>query len=373
MSHHIYADYAAATPTDPRVVEAMSPYQTEIFANPSSIHSFGGDAANAIDVSTEKIAQFLNAEKEEIIFTSCGTESNNLVILGIAKANRAKGRHIITSVIEHPSIINACRALEKDGWKVTYLPVNRNGLVTPDSLKNALTKETVLVSIHLANSEIGVIQNIAKLTRVTKKHGAYFHTDACQAAAYLDLDVKKLGVDLLTFNGSKMYGSKGIAVLYIRAGTDIFPILYGGGQQNSLRSGTENVPGIVGLAKACDIAIKQQQADSKKVAALRDRLQNQLVKLPGVKINCAHSPRLPNHLSVTLSKAKATNLVEAFDQHGIAVSSGSACSAKSIVDSYVLQAIGLTSEQIHQTVRITLGRSNDSPDALTIAKAASTV
>ncbi|MEK7202326.1 MAG: cysteine desulfurase family protein [Patescibacteria group bacterium] len=364
----IYADHAAATPTDPRVVEAMAPYQTETFGNPSSIHSFGRTAHDAITESTQRISDFLNSKPEDIFYTSGGTESNNLAIIGVAKANKNKGQHIITTAIEHPSVLNACRALAKDGWKVTYLPVTTAGLVEAGTLKKALTNETVLVSIHLANSEIGVIQNIAELAKIAKAHGAYFHTDACQAATFLELDVDKLGVDLLSFNGSKMYGPKGVGALYVREGVQIFPILYGGGQQNSLRSGTENVPGIVGLATACDIVHQQRTADSKRIGQLRDDLQSQLEKLVGVKINCATSTRLPNHLSITLEQAKATNLVEAFDRHGIAVSSGSACSSSSIVDSQVLQAIGLTSEQIHKTIRISLGRQTDSSDFECITK-----
>lgn len=352
----IYADFAAATPTDPQVVRAMAPFHTETFGNPSSSHSFGRSSNDAIVESTQQISGFLNSKPEEIYFTSSGTESNNLAIIGVAKASHSRGRHIIATAIEHPSVLNTCRALEKDGWELTYLPVAEDGLVKASDLENALKTETVLVSIHLANSEIGVVQNIAELSKITKSRGINFHTDVCQAAAYLDLDVEKLGVDLLTFNGSKMYGSKGIAVLYVREGVQIFPILYGGGQQNSLRSGTENVPGIVGLAKACEVTIEQRETDSKRIGQLRDDLQAKLEEVPGVKINCTNSPRLPNHLSVTLTNATATNLVEAFDEQGIAVSSGSACSSSSIVDSHVLRSLGLPSEQIHKTVRISLGR-----------------
>ncbi|MDP3992836.1 MAG: cysteine desulfurase family protein [bacterium] len=357
-----YADYAAATPTDLRVVEAMAPYQTETFGNPSSSHSFGRSAHDAITESTQRIADFLNSNLEEVYFTSGGTESNNLAILGVAKANKTRGRHIVTTAIEHPSVLNACRVLEKDGWEVTYLPVTGDGLVETSELEKALKAETTLVSVHLANSEIGVVQNVAELVKITKSRGIYFHTDACQAATYLDLNVEKLGVDLLTFNGSKMYGPKGVAVLNVREGVQIFPILYGGGQQSSLRSGTENVPGIIGLATACQIAIEQRETDSKRIGQLRDDLQVQLEKVPGVIINCANSSRLPNHLSVTLTNATATNLVEAFDEQGVAVSSGSACSSKSLVDSKVLQSVGLTNEQIHKTIRISLGRQTSEKD-----------
>ncbi|MCR4278199.1 MAG: cysteine desulfurase [Candidatus Berkelbacteria bacterium] len=366
----IYADYAASTPTDPRVVEVMEPYMTDFFGNPSSIHSFGREADVAVGEATEIISRFLGCKKEEVFYTSCGTESNNLAVIGVAKANKDKGRHIITTAIEHPSIMNACKALEKDGWEVTYLPVTKEGLVEVESLEKVLKKETVLVSIHLANSEVGVIQNIAKLARISNKHGALFHTDACQAAAYLNLNVKTLGVDLLTLNGSKMYGPKGIAVLYVREGVNIFPIFYGGSQQKSLRSGTENVPGIVGLAKACEIASDNQEKESQRIGQLRNQLEKELSKIPGLSVNCAGAVRLPNHLSVTFNESKESNLVEVLDNKGIAVSSGSACSSKSIVDSHVLQRIGLSGDQIHKTIRFSLGRQTTSEQVKKIAQVA---
>lgn len=366
----VYADYAAATPTDPRVVKAMAPFFSDNFANPSSNHGYGLESRNHLRTATQTIAQFLNCQENELIYTSGGTESNNLAITGVAKANKSRGQHIITTAIEHPSILNVCQALEKDGWRVTYLPVSKSGLVDPDQLVEALTSETVLVSIHLANAEIGVIQHIAKLAGLAKKCGAYFHTDASQAAAFLELDVEKLGVDLLTFNGGKVYGPKGIAALFIRQNVQIFPIIYGSGQQNSLRSGTENMPGIIGLAEAAKIVLERRANDTKEIGQLRDRLEGELAKLPGVKINGANTPRLADCLSVTFNQAAVTNMVEYFDQHGIAVSSGSACSAKSTVDSHVLLAIGLTSKQIHQTVRISLGRQSTSEDINRILLAA---
>ncbi|MEK7171004.1 MAG: cysteine desulfurase family protein [Patescibacteria group bacterium] len=369
----IYADYASATPIDKDVVDVISNVLQTNFGNPSSVHQFGRDAAQVLDDSRESIANFIKAKPDEIIFTASGTESNNLAILGVARANRGRGNHIVTSVIEHPSILNSCRALEKDGFSITYLPVDQLGLIRPEALKKALTNQTILVSTHLANSELGVIQDIARLSKITKNSGAYFHVDACQALAYVPVSVDELGVDLLTFNGSKLYGPRGVAVLYVREGIQIFPIVYGGGQQYSLHSGTENLPGIVGLGLACQVATNRRHQDSKRIGQLRDTLQIQLSKLPGVKINCADSPRLPNHLSVTLGHAQATNLVGAFDRHGIAISSGSACSAKSLVDSQVLSSIGLTSEQIHQTVRISLGRLNQKADILAIAKVAAIV
>lgn len=366
----IYADYAASTPTDPRVVKVMEPYMTDVFGNPSSLHSFGHAASVAVSEATEVISKFISCKIEEIFYTSCGTESNNLAVIGVAKANKEKGRHIITTAIEHPSVMNACKALEKDGWEVTYLPVTKEGLVEVESLEKVLKKETVLVSIHLANSEVGVIQDIAKLARISNKHGALFHTDACQAATYLSLNVKTLGVDLLTLNGSKMYGPKGIAALYVREGVNIFPIFYGGSQQKSLRSGTENVPGIVGLAKSCEIAGDNQEDEGRRIGQLRNQLENELLKISGLSVNCVGAVRLPNHLSVTFHESKKTNLVEAFDNRKIAVSSGSACSSKSIVDSHVLQQIGLSGDQIHKTIRFSLGHQTTSEQVKKIAQAA---
>lgn len=338
----------------------MLPYWQGEFGNPSSLHRFGTRAATAQDEARASVVGFINAKPGEIVFTSSGTESNNLAVLGVAKANRKRGRHIITTEIEHPSIQNCCRALERDGYLMTYLPVNNNGLIKLAEFKKALRPETILATVHLANSEIGVIQDIANLSKLARANNTYFHTDACQATAYLRLDVRKLGVDLLSFNGSKMYGPKGIAALYVREGVEIFPIFYGGGQQGSLRSGTENLPGIVGLAKACEIAARRRTADSRRVATLRDQLQKSL-EAAGCTINVKTAPRLPNHLSVVVPTDRA-DVVAALDRFGVAASSGSACSERSLVESHVLTAIGLTSDQAHKTTRISLGRLTTKAD-----------
>lgn len=369
MSQAVYADYAAATPIDDRVVLAMTE-ASKFIGNPSSRHSFGRSANEQLTKSRSIISKFLNCQAEEIVFTGSGTESNNLAILGIARANKNKGNHIIATSIEHPSVINSCRALEKDGFNVTYLPVDSNGLVNEDDLLNALTDKTILVTIHLANSEIGVIQDIARFSRITReKSSAYFHTDACQAAAYLDLDVKKLGVDALTFNGTKVYGPKGVAVLFVAQGTDIFPIVYGGGQEKSLRSGTENIPGISGLATAVEIAETERQKNFDHLTVLRNELQNKLEKIQDVTINAKESNRLPNHLSIVVSGSKFSDLVQGMDERGIAVSSGSACSSKTLSDSHVLSAIGLTSEEINKTLRVSLGRSTNQEELEKITSA----
>jgi cysteine desulfurase len=363
----IYVDFAAATPTDPAVVTAMQPYWQEQFGNPSSGHRVGTQAHEAVLAAQETIAEFIGAKASEIFFTGSGTESNNLAILGVARANKNRGQHIITTKTEHLSILNACRALEKDGWTVTYLPVDRNGLITADELKKAITAETVLVATHYGNSELGICQNIEEISNIAHAAGALMHVDACQAAAYVPIDVAKMGIDLLTFNGSKMYGPKGVAALYVRDGVQIFPILYGGGQQQSLRSGTENVPGIVGLVKATEIA-KDRFQSIEKIKQLRDELAQQLVGL-GATINAQHPARLPNHLSVTFPQFAGANIVAAFDEHGIALSSGSACSSTTLTDSHVLSAIGLSSIAINRTVRISLGWPTTAADCKQIVSA----
>jgi cysteine desulfurase len=369
MSKIIYADYAASTPIDDRVISAMNQAFSQ-FGNPSSRHWFGRAANQLLGTARQTVAKFLNCLDTEIIFTASGTESNNLAILGIARANRVRGNHVVTSAIEHPSIINACRALERDGFRVTYLPVKSNGLIDPTELKAVLTDQTILVSIHLANSEIGVIQDLDKLSEIVRSHSsALLHTDACQAAAYIDLDVNKLDVNSLTFNGTKIYGPRGVAVLYVKEGIDIFPLIYGGGQERSLRSGTENIPAIVGLGVAVSIVTETRLAEARRIGQIRDNLENQLLRLPGVSINARQSPRLPNHLSVTLNNSSENDVVRAMDERGVAVSSGSACSSKSINDSHVLRAIGLSDNQMNRTLRITLGRGTNESDVKKIVSA----
>ncbi len=363
-----YFDYAAATPTDPKVAEIVASFSTDIFANPASAHGFGAAAESGMEERKEIVAKLINSKKTELVFTSSGTESNNLAILGVAKANKTKGNHIITTTIEHPSILNTCRALEREGYEVTYLPVEQDGLINLQKFSDAITDRTILVTTHFGNSELGLLQPINEIGSICRKKGIYFHVDACQAIAYVEIDVQSSKIDLLTFNGSKMYGPKGVAVLYIREGVQIFPIIYGGGQQQSLRSGTENVPGIVGFGEAAKIIMKHRDKDAKRISALRDIMQKELETI-GAKINVKDSPRLPNHLSVTFPKTQYKDLVHYFDTQLIGVSSGSACSASSMAESYVLQAIGLTSDEINRTIRITLGRPTTAADCRQLIKA----
>jgi cysteine desulfurase len=367
----VYFDYAAATPIDPRVIRRVTELSEQLTGNPSSLHQFGALAAQVLEESRVTIANFLNTKPSEVYFTSSGTESNNLAILGLARANRQKGQHIITSATEHPSVLNACRSLEREGFEVTYLPVDRNGHVVTADFKKALRPQTILATIHLANSEAGVIQDIATLAQLARQAGVFFHTDACQASAFLSLDVAKLGVDALSFNGSKLYAPRGVAALFVQDGVTIFPIVFGGGQEQSLRSGTENVPAIAGLALACEIAQECRQSDGARLKKLRDELQAKLWKI-GCQVNVSASLRLPNHLSVVIPSVE-TNIVAALDRAGLAVSSGSACSSKTQTDSHVLTALGLSGEAINRTVRITLGRPTTAADCQRLVDAIATL
>jgi len=357
MQKTVYADYAAATPIDKNISNIVHECE-ETFGNPSSIHSFGRIAADRLNKSRQVAAEFLNSSASEIFFTGSGSESNNLAIIGLAKANKEKGNHIITSAIEHPSVLNTCRSLEKEGFEVTYLPVDSSGLVNSKDFESAIRPETIFASIHIANSELGVIQPITALAKIAKNNNIILHSDACQATSYLDLNVENLGVDLLTVNSSKCYGPRGVALLYVRSGIKIFPIIFGGGQEQSLRSGTENLPAIVGFAAALELAKKNRIDEYNRIEQLRNQLQKSLETINGITINSKLADRSPNHLSVTIGNTNETNLVSALDKLGVAVSSGSACSSSTATDSHVLSAIGLTSTEINNTIRISLGRES---------------
>lgn len=369
MKTYHYFDNAASTPTDPEVLQAMLPYLKDDFANPSSRHTQGRLVSEKIEQARRTIAELIGASSDEIYFTGSGSESNNLAIQGVAKANSTKGRHIISSVIEHPSVINTLRNLEKNGFEVTYLNVDSSGQISLDDLRNNLKDTTILVTLSLGNNEIGTIFQIEEVGKIVSEAGAYLHVDACQSLAYLPIDVEKYHIDLLTFNGSKAYGPKGIAALYVRNGIQIFPIIFGGGQERSLRSGTHNVPGIIGLAKACEL-IKNRLDTVKDINELRNSLQAELENIPAVTVNSADAERLPNHLSVTFSDVGNLDLVKFFDERDIELSSGSACSSMSLDDSHVLRAIGLTSAQAQSTIRITLGRFTTKDDCQSLISAA---
>lgn len=363
MKNKIYLDYAATTPVDPRVLRAMLPYLSEKFGNTMSLHSFGQEAKQALEESREVVADFLRAKPNEIIFTSSATESNNLALKGIAFANRNKGRHIIISPIEHPCIMESAKWLETQGFEVTRLPVDKYGLVNPNDIKGAIKKDTILVSIIYASNEIGTVQPIEKIGEICRKKGVYLHTDAVQSFGKILIDVNKMNIDLLTASSHKMYGPKGAALLFVREGTKIEPILHGGGQESGLRSSTVNVPGILGFAKACEICKREMKRESQRLTKLRDRLiKGILERIPGSHLNgpparAGHpQKRLPNNTNFWFEFVEGESIVIQLDLLGVAASTGSACSSAKLEPSHVLLAIGLKPEGAHGSLRLTLGR-----------------
>ena len=349
----IYLDYAASTPIDPKVLRAMLPYLKKEFGNPSSVHSFGQSALAAIDEARQKVAGFLGCASNEIIFTGSATEANNLVLQGLAK----KGQHIITSQIEHDAVLEICRALEKQGVEVTYLLADKDGLVSVSSVEKAIRPNTVLVSIMYANNEIGAIQPISEIAKALPDK-VYFHTDAVQAVNYLDCNAEKLGVNLLTLSGHKIYGPKGVGALYMKKGIRLEPLIYGGGQEQGMRSGTENVAAIVGLGRAIEeVQNPRSKIQNIKIRQMRDKIIKSILKIiPGSRLNGSRVSRLPNNVNIGFEGAEGEAMVIALDQKGIAVSTGSACSAKTLEPSHVLLALGLSHEEAHGSLRITLGK-----------------
>ncbi|MFA0744192.1 MAG: hypothetical protein LASZOEIN_000982 [Candidatus Fervidibacter sp.] len=355
----IYLDYAATTPLDPRVLEAMLPYMTERFGNPNSIHSFGREARLAIDEAREKIAQLLNCQPSEIVFTSGGTESDNLALRGIAEAYRQKGNHIITTAIEHHAVLRTCKALEDMGFSVTYLPVDEHGLVSPEQVAEAVNERTILVSVMHANNEIGTIEPVAEIVKAVKEKrpDILVHTDAVQTVGHISVDIQELGVDLLSFSAHKFYGPKGVGGLFIRKGVRLVPQLTGGGQERNRRSGTENVAGIVGMAKALEIAIAEMSNELPRLQSLRDELiAGVLNRIPDSRLNGHPTQRLPHNANFSFRGIDSETLLLQLDMHGIAASSGSACSSGSLEPSHVLLALGLDYELAISSLRLTLGR-----------------
>lgn len=365
-----YFDYAATTPIDKRVLKEMLPYLKEKYGNPSSVHSRGQKAKEGVDKARRQIAKFLNCKEQAITFTGSATEADNLALKGIIKASEQKKPHIITTEIEHSAILKTCKFLEKEGIEVTYLPVDKNGLVKLSDVKDAIQDNTVLVSIIYANNEIGTIEPIKEIGSYLKSlEGVYFHTDAVQAVNYLDCDVKKLGVDLMTISAHKIYGPKGVGALYINQEIPIEPIITGGGQEFGLRSGTENVPGIVGFGKAIEIITKNQKKEKKKIKKMRDNIiEKVLNEIPNVKLNGPKENRLANNINFTFKNIDGEGAVIALDQKGIAISTGSACSAKNLKASHVLKEIGLSNIEAHGSIRITLGRFNKEEDVAYLLK-----
>jgi cysteine desulfurase len=353
----IYLDYAATTPTDPQVMEAMQPYFFEHFGNPSSLHGFGQEARQAVEDARKELSSFLGAKPEEIIFTSGGTESDNMAIFGVAYALKNKGNHIITSAIEHHAISEPAKVLEKNGFSVTYIPVDKFGLVDPDDVKKAITPKTILVSIMHANNEIGTIEPIAQIAAMAKEKGVLFHTDAVQTVGHIPTKVDQLHVDLLSLSAHKFYGPKGVGALYVRQGTRIQRYLHGGDQEKDRRASTLNTSGIVGLGEAIKIAGRNLEKEAKEQTTLRDKIIKEIqAKIPRTILNGHPSQRLPNNVNFSFKYIEGESIILNLDMLGIAVSTGSACTSSSLEPSHVLLAIGLPHEVAHGSLRITLGR-----------------
>jgi cysteine desulfurase len=356
----VYMDYISGKPVDPRVMDFMMPFIREFYGNPSSIHSFGHEPRMALEEARAKIAKLINAERvESVIFNSGATESNNMAVKGVAYRNMYKGKHVIASSLEHMSVINPCKYLKTKGFDVTFLPVDKYGIVDLNFLEHELRKETVLISIQYANGEIGTVQPVREISQIVHRKNAYLHVDATAANGQFPIDVQKDGIDLLTLSSNDMYGPKGVGALYIRSGVRIEPIIHGGGQERGLRSGTENVPGIVGFGKAAEIVGNEMQAESERLSRLRDKLIKGLLEsIPYAFLNGHPTNRLPDNAAVRFSFIEGESILLSLDMMGVAASSGSACTAKTLEPSHVLLATGLKHEEAHGSVLFTLGRQN---------------
>jgi cysteine desulfurase len=361
MTRQIYMDHSSTTPVDAAVTEAMLPYFSDRFGNPSSLYSIGREARKAMEDARAKVADLISAKKEEIIFTGSGTESDNLAIKGLAYRNRKKGDHIITSSIEHHAVLYTCKYLETRGFKVTYLPVSKEGLVNPADVEDSITSKTILITIMHANHEIGTIQPIEDIGNIAKQKDIPFHTDAIQTAGKLPVNVDALGVSLLSMSAHKLYGPKGVGALYIRKGTGLEPLLHGGGHERDLRSGTENVPGIVGFGKAAQLA-KERLPEIEKITKLRDSLIKGVLEIKDSYLNGHPEKRLPDNANFRFSFIEGESMILNLDIKGVAASTGSACSSRSLEPSHVLLATGLKHEEAHGSLRFTIGRGNMQED-----------
>lgn len=362
LKRPIYMDHHATTPVDPRVLEAMLPYLTGIYGNAASTdHTYGLEAKHAVDTARQQIANAIKAQPDEIIFTSGATEADNLAIIGLAEQYRDKGNHIITCVTEHPAVLDTCRYLERKGWKVTYLPVDQQGLIDPEDVRKAIAPETVLISIMAANNEIGVLAPLTEIGKIAHEYAVLFHTDATQAVTYLPIDVEDMNIDLLSMSGHKIYGPKGIGALYVRKRyprVRLAEQMHGGGHERGMRSGTLNVPGIVGLGQAIEIAVKEMKRESERLRQLRDRLWQGLQEnIEGIELNGHPTKRLPHNLSVAIPGVENRSLLIQLKDH-LAISTGSACTTAKVEPSHVILALGLGEERAHTSLRFGLGRNN---------------
>jgi len=353
----IYLDYAATTPTHPDVVKTMLPYFTEKFGNPSAIYACAQETKAAIEDARGKVARLLGAKDEELVFTSGGTESNNFAIKGTAFANKRKGNHIITNVIEHHAVLETCHFLEKMGYQLTILPVDSYGRVSPDDVRNAITPKTILITIMMANNEIGTIQPIAEISKIAREAGVYLHTDAVQTACHLPINVDELGVDMLSMSAHKFYGPKGVGALYLRKGTRLVSFMHGGGQERNRRASTENVPGIVGMGKAVELAMEEIDAEAKRITRLRDKLIKGLFdKIDPLRLNGHPQKRLPNNVNISIAFVEGEAICLNLDVEGICASTGSACSSGSLEPSHVMLALKLPPEEMRSSIRFSLGK-----------------
>jgi cysteine desulfurase len=358
----VYMDHAATTYTDPEVVNAMVPYFTEYFGNPSSPYTIAKESEEAIEKAREKVANAINAKTDRVFFTSGGTESDNWAIKGVAFANKNKGKHIITTAIEHHAVLHPCEWLEKQGFDVTYLPVDKYGHVSVDDVRDAITDQTILITVMFANNEIGTIEPIKEIGKVARENGVYFHTDAVQAIGQVPVDVEDMNIDLLSLSGHKFYGPKGTGALYIKKGVKIDNFMHGGAQEKQRRAGTENVPGIVGLGEAIERVTSDIENHAKRMQALRDRLINGLLEIPKTHL-CGHpTERLPNNVNVVFEYIEGESILLMLDSYSIAASTGSACTSASLEPSHVLVGCGLPHEIAHGSLRLSLGKENTEED-----------
>lgn len=369
-SKYIYLDYAATTPMDPRVIEEVNKHFRESYGNSSSLHSIGQKAAQSLVKSRQTVASLINVQRDEIFFTSSGTEADNLAILGVAFKNKSRGNHIITSAIEHHAVENSCKQLEKSGFKVTFLPVDKSGLINLKELEDKITDKTILISVMFANNEIGTIEPIKEIGKIAKKHDIIFHTDAVQAFGKVPIDIDEMNIDLLSATAHKLYGPKGVGMLYIRNkgirdgwGKYIEPIMYGGGHERDMRPSTVNIPGIAGFAKAVEIAKEEMPKEIERETELRDKIIHTILNnIEDSYLNGHMSQRLPNNVNLGFRFIEGESIVLDLDGEGIATSTGSACSSKSLEPSHVLLAIGLRPEEAHGSLRVTVGRFTTEDD-----------
>lgn len=358
----VYMDHAATTYAAPEVVEAMLPYFSEKFGNPSSVYGIGQENKAAVDEARAKVAAAINAEPNEIYFTAGGTESDNWALKGVAFANIRKGKHIITTAVEHHAVLHAAEWLQSQGFEVTYLPVDQYGMVSPADVEKAIRPDTILISVMYANNEVGTIQPIAEIGAIARAHGIYFHTDAVQAVGHVPIDVKAEHIDMLSLSGHKFYGPKGIGVLYIRRGVRIQNLLHGGAQESRHRAGTENVAGIVGLGAAIERSVAEMPEESARLTAMRDHMIRELLKIPASHLNGHPTQRLPNNVNITFEYIEGEGILLLLNMSGICASTGSACNSASLEPSHVLTAMGVPHEIAHGSVRLTLGERNTEED-----------